>query len=113
MQGALLHLAIAAALVAFVRLVCAIKRLPPRETLALRLPPWGLFGLFLLGWIVLAVVQELASRALGLGDVTVWSMAPTVKSFRVLGVVIAAPVSEELVFRGLLFDRLSDGGRRP
>ena len=112
MSGTLMHLVLAAALIAVVLVVCRVKRLPLGETLALRLPPWRAFALLLLGFAVLATIEELVFRRLDVGDVKLWSLSPLQTVLRLLTVVVLAPLSEELVFRGLLYNRLADGGRR-
>lgn len=85
---------------------CRLRRLPIRPTLALNWPGWRKallwFGLFAL----LAVAEEVASRVFGIEPSPPWSYPPVESALRILGILLLAPVAEELLFRGLLFTRI-------
>lgn len=106
LRGAIVNLAALVIAMAAITIACRVRRLPLRETLALRWPTLRQ-GLFWLGaFLVFAVLEEIISRRFGLGKVSRWSYSPLVILLRVLGILCFAPVVEELIFRGLLFDRL-------
>jgi membrane protease YdiL (CAAX protease family) len=106
LKSALIRLATFATTLVVVVVACHIRRLPLRSTLALRLPdPWYAAG-WLAAFLALAGVSELVSRRLGLEEITPRSFTPLVTALRFAGMVIMAPIAEEVVFRGLLFTRL-------
>ena len=108
-RGTLLHVATSLALIAIVTLVLRARRLPAREFLALRWPAARTVGLWLGAFAVLVVVEEWASRMLGLPAPESWGDRYTglVLVVRLIGLVVLAPVAEELVFRGVLFGRIA------
>ena len=61
---------------------------------------WGLFLLFMLA-------TELTLYKTGLLEVTPWHHDLPSSIIRILGIVILAPVSEELLFRGILIYKLT------
>jgi len=61
---------------------------------------WGLFLLFI-------IATELTLFKTGLLDVTRWSHNLPSSIIRILGIVILAPISEELLFRGLFIQKLT------
>jgi membrane protease YdiL (CAAX protease family) len=66
--------------------------------------------LWLALFVVLVVAEEFMSRAFGISKVEPWGAKYTklVLATRVLAMVVLAPASEELVFRGLIFKVISD-----
>jgi CAAX protease family protein len=107
-RGTLLHAATSLALIAIVALVLRARRLPAREFLALRWPAGRTVALWLAAFAVLVVVEEWASRTLGLPAPESWRDRYTglLLVVRLIGLVVLAPVAEELVFRGMLFGRI-------
>lgn len=76
-----------------------------RDGLGLRLPSWqqGVFWLVL--FVALAIVQEALQKAVGLPVPEHWGSHYTdsVKVIRLFAMIALAPISEELLFRGLLY----------
>lgn len=60
---------------------------------------WSLFTLFI-------IVTELIFFRTGLLEVTHWHHDPPSSFIRIFGIVILAPVTEELLFRGLFLQKL-------
>jgi membrane protease YdiL (CAAX protease family) len=60
---------------------------------------WGLFLIFILA-------TEICLYRIGLLDVTPWNHDLSSSIIRVLGIVILAPIAEELLFRGILLHKL-------
>ncbi len=90
-------------------LVCRLKRLPLRETLGLYLPKTRDALLYSFLFACLAAGSEWLGSTLGLPAVTRWqpvSLGTT--AIRLLAMVILAPVTEELVFRGLLYTKIEE-----
>jgi CAAX protease family protein len=110
MNGTVLHLVGAVAAIAIVLVVCRVRRWPLRETLALRLPAWRQVAIWVPAFVALFLAEEAAYTALGLGEGTAWGDRFTLPwvVLRVIGMVVLAPVAEEMVFRGLLFKRIRD-----
>jgi membrane protease YdiL (CAAX protease family) len=108
-RSTLLHLGTSLALIAIVVLVVRLRRLPARELLALRRPAARTVALWLVAFAVLVVLEEMASRALGLPPAESWRdrYAGGLLLIRLIGLVVLAPVAEELVFRGMLFGRIA------
>ena len=90
--------------------VCHKRKWPLRKTLALRLPTWKQVGIWTPVFLVLFLGGEYYYATLNLAEGIAWGDKYTVGTIalRVLGMVILAPLSEELIFRGLLFKRISD-----
>jgi len=107
-RGTLLHLATSLALIAIVALVLRLRRLAPREFLALRWPVARTVALWLAAFAVFMVMEEWAAQALGLPPAEPWGDRYTgvLLLVRLIGMVALAPIAEELVFRGMLFGRL-------
>lgn len=82
------------------------RRLPLRETLGLRWPTLSQLLLWGVLWIGLAAVSELVSRHLGVAEVKPWDYPTAELALRLFGIVLLAPVAEELLFRGMLFHRI-------
>ncbi len=104
----------------FGRIVCPGKRLPApawHHISKLRLCHWFVAGvcIMMLGNILGTAVDDLLYRLAGNEPVSLVSEAidlmPIPAIF--LGVCVAAPLSEEIVFRGLIANRLSIYGEKP
>jgi membrane protease YdiL (CAAX protease family) len=97
--------------IAIVLVVCRVRGLPLRSTLALRLPPASTAVVWVCVFGVLIVLEEWVSRRLLHMTVEPWDAdrltLPLV--IRLVTMIVLAPLGEELVFRGLMFDQLSRG----
>jgi len=88
-------------------IVCKFRKLPVRETLGLTWPSCKQALLWLSIYAVFAIINEYfylqteAFRSRG------WDSELSVVIIKSIGIILLAPVAEELIFRGLLFDRLS------
>ena len=99
-----LLLLISAALV--VLAVAAARGLSPTD-LGLVWPAWGQVVVWLLLWVTWLVVTEAASKKLGFGSPEPWpAQRRDTLALKAAVVIVLAPLAEELVFRGLLFQRL-------
>jgi len=108
MGSTLMHLGISACLIVVVLVVCKVRKWPVKETLALRLPTIRSLTFWILVFVVFAAVEELFANWMGMGGVNQWDYPILVSVVRAFGIVILAPLGEEMVFRGLLFKRISE-----
>jgi len=106
MGGTLVRIAGFAVAIVMVLVACRLRRLPLKETLALRWPSPRAALLWLGLFALLVAALEGVGRLLGVPPVEPWTQPAAVTAVRLLGIVILAPVAEELIFRGLLFTRL-------
>lgn len=106
MRSGLIGIASFVFAIAVVLVVCRVKKLPLRETLALRLPTARQAALWLGVFALAVVTEELILKRLGLGETAKWTPSPTLL-LRAAGIIIFAPVAEEMIFRGLLFNRIA------
>lgn len=83
-----------------------VVRPPARERLAWRPVPLGSFLRWLLLWVVWVTATELLQEALGRPSPGRWPLHGVALGLKLLGVVVLAPLLEEWVFRGLLFQLL-------
>ena len=108
-RGTLLQVCLPLLAVGVVVLVLRARGLSPRRELALQ----PVLPATLLRWVavfvVLVLVEELVGPLLGSPPVEPWGTRYGLleRIVRVAGMIVAAPVAEELMFRGLLFSRLS------
>jgi membrane protease YdiL (CAAX protease family) len=74
-------------------------------------PSWSQALFWLAIWILWIAASELVSRRLGLPQPSTWEThEPGVIVLRIFTLVIMAPIAEEFVFRGLLFQRIASTG---
>jgi CAAX protease family protein len=108
-RATLVHIGTSLALITIVAVVLRVRRLPAREFLALRWPAPRTVAVWLGAFLVLVVVEEMAGRMLGLPAAEPWGQRYTgaLLLVHVTGMVVLAPVAEELVFRGMLFARFA------
>jgi membrane protease YdiL (CAAX protease family) len=108
LQATLFKVASPLLAIILVLLVAKRRRLSWRENLGLFPPRPGQAALWLalyLGWMLLT---NLIINWRGPWDFTVWARSPMIINvLRVLAVCILGPIAEELIFRGLLYDRFS------
>jgi uncharacterized protein len=89
-------------------LVCRLKQLPLRDTLALKLPSTRQAFLYSFLFIVLAAMGEWLATTLGVPAVAKWPVSTLATLVaRVVTIVVLAPAAEELLFRGLLYTQIS------
>lgn len=100
---------------AVLMLVKELRGLSWRDDFNLRWPALSDASMWLAVFVALVVAEELISRALGIAPVVPWGnkYSRLVMVVRVLGMTVLAPLSEELLLRGLLFEVLSDKGVQP
>jgi membrane protease YdiL (CAAX protease family) len=65
---------------------------------------------WILGFAIFAVAVELALYSYGLLEVKAWDYPAMVKLIRSIGIVLLAPITEELLFRGLILSKLRAKG---
>jgi len=103
-------LASSVVLVAVVALLARARRYPLREYLALRLPTARQAGLAICGLIVLMVASDSTSYLLGrplVPQVMVDIYRTSPLFLLILAVVLAGAASEEVVFRGFLYEGIA------
>jgi membrane protease YdiL (CAAX protease family) len=104
LKSTLLKLALPVGLIAFLLAVTRIRGLRWREDLRLLWPSPRTTALWVGGWLVWIAAGELATRALHLETVRPWPAYPLgIVVLRIVIIGILGPISEELVFRGVLF----------
>lgn len=78
-----------------------------RDDLGLRAPRWPAAALWMGLWLAAIVLGEMAIEHFGLDQAKPWPPYPlSILLIRIAAIGIAGPVLEELIFRGILFDRL-------
>ncbi len=95
------------AAVTILLLVCRARKLPLRETLGLYLPNISQAALYGSIFVVLAICGEWALTRLQLNDIEKWNFDLVTTITRIIGACLLAPIAEELIFRGMLFTRIS------
>ncbi len=88
-------------------IVCKFKKFPFRETLALKWPPVKQILIWLCIYAVFAIINEFYYLQSEAFRSRAWDFELPVVIIRSIGIIVLAPVAEELIFRGLLFNRLS------
>ncbi len=90
--------------------VAARKRhIPRKEFLGLVRPKFIPSVILMSGFIALACVLEVAYRHAGLGANTSWvgKYSWSALAIRIVGILVLAPLGEELLFRGVIFKLLA------
>lgn len=108
MSSNLMHIGISVFLITLVLGICKFRKWTLKEYLAFRVPTVKslIFWVFL--FVILVVVEEFTIKLMGIGEVTPWNYSTLTSVIRAFGMVVLAPIGEEMVFRGLLFKRISD-----
>jgi membrane protease YdiL (CAAX protease family) len=108
-RGTLLHLASSVAVLVVLLAVIAARGGATQSLLGLRRPRARQMLLWLALFALLVSVEELASRALGIPNPQPWGgrYSGWLLALRIVGIVLFAPLAEELVFRGVLFSRIA------
>jgi membrane protease YdiL (CAAX protease family) len=82
-----------------------------RSDLALNRPRSRSAMIFwILGFAIIAVTVEILLYSYGLLEVKAWDYPVAVKVIRSIGIVLLAPITEELLFRGLILSKLRNTG---
>ena len=103
----LIQIALTLFTIAIVFAACKFRKLPIRETLGLKVPDTRTF-LFWIGlYLPIFAITEAAYFGLGLAKGNVWEYQGYITVIRILKIALPGPIAEELVFRGLLFVRIS------
>ncbi|MCX6646054.1 MAG: CPBP family intramembrane metalloprotease [bacterium] len=103
----LIQIALTLFTIAIVFAACKFRKLPVRETLGLIVPDSRTF-LFWIGlYLPIFFIMEAGYFGLGLAKGNVWVYQGFITGIRILKIGLLGPIAEELVFRGLLFDRIS------
>jgi len=106
--SSILRVGISAFLIAMVFIICWVKRLPIKETLALRWISYQDIFLWVGLFVVWVVIEEISFKLLGMSSAQTWTYSLPGILIRAFGIILIAPVGEELLFRGLLFKRIND-----
>lgn len=69
---------------------------------------WKTFLIWWTGFLLLVLLTEICLAGAGLLEVERWNYSIPVTILRLAGIVILAPVTEELIFRGLLLSKLKE-----
>jgi hypothetical protein len=86
---------------------CRFRKLPVRETLGLFVPKTKTFLIWIGLYLVIFAITETAYYKLGLAEGNVWEYEGVGTVLRILKIGLLGPIAEELVFRGIMFDRIS------
>jgi membrane protease YdiL (CAAX protease family) len=90
--------------------VAARKRhIPRKEFLGLGLPRLIPSVILMIGFVALACALEVAYRHAGFGANTSWvgKYSGSALAIKIVGIVVLAPLGEELLFRGVIFKLLA------
>jgi membrane protease YdiL (CAAX protease family) len=85
------------------------RHIPRKEFLGLVPPKFMLSVVLIIGFIALAGALEVVYRHAGLGANTSWvgKYSGNALAIRIVGILVLAPLGEELLFRGVIFKLLA------
>ncbi len=83
------------------------RRVPLVEVAALRTPTLGQIVRWVVVFACVGAAIEIASRWVGVEPVTMWAYPPAQAALRAFAIIVLAPATEELFFRGILFHMVS------
>jgi len=85
------------------------KHIPRKEFLGLGPPKFMPSVILMIGFIALAGALEVVYRHAGLGANTSWAgkYSASALAIRIVGILVLAPLGEELLFRGVIFKLLA------
>jgi CAAX protease family protein len=107
LRSTLLKVALPAGTIAVVLAVARWRRIDWREGLGLRPPRAASALAWVGGWILWMIASEFVIDALGLEQAKPWPAYPAlIVALRILAIGMLGPASEEMLMRGLLFERL-------
>ncbi len=108
LRGTLVKLAIPLFVIALVLVVSRRRGIDWDQGLGLNRPRARDLMVWVGVWAVWVAISEWLINTLGMDQAKAWPDYPaTIVALRILAIGIAGPVSEELVMRGLVFDRVS------
>jgi len=116
LRDSLLRLALPTVAIEIMLAVATVRKFSLSEDLGIRLPTFAQASLWTLIFCGLLISEELIGKAAGLQEPEPWGpqYSAAVKAVRAIAMVTVAPISEELLFRGLLFNAISKTAlRRP
>jgi len=93
--------------------VLTIKKRSLKDSFALKAISWRDAFLWLMWFIPVLIAGEVWYFGLGLNEGRIWHYTLPVAVIRALGIIILAPICEELIFRGILFKVISDARPGP
>jgi membrane protease YdiL (CAAX protease family) len=103
----LMQIGILVVAMAMVFIVCMVRKLPIPQTLGLTIPK-GRDFLFWIGlYIPIFILGELFYFGMGLQEGRVWEFEGISTILRIIKIAVMGPLVEELVFRGILYDRIA------
>jgi membrane protease YdiL (CAAX protease family) len=106
LRETLLKLAAPAVGLVLVLIVARARGLSFRDDLGLATPPPKRLALWLGVFAVVILATEVIGRWLGLPAPSRWELPLAIALLRAFGIVVLAPLGEELIFRGALFSVL-------
>ena len=100
-------LALPLLIITIVLVVTRVRGLSWSDDLGLNCPRPAVWAAWLAAWIVWMALGEVAISAFGMESPAPWAdFPPLIVVLRIAAIGLAGPVSEELVMRGVLFDRV-------
>jgi len=109
LQSALLKLLLLIVIVLVVVVIIRLRRLPLIENLGLKVPDGREFLKWLLWYIPIVIIGEIIYFSTeGYKNANVWDFAPLVMVVKALTIGIVGPMVEELIYRGLMFQRIAE-----
>jgi membrane protease YdiL (CAAX protease family) len=103
----LIEIAYLVVIVAAVFIVCRIRKFPIKTTLGLIIPERRAFLYWIGLFIPIIIAGELFYYSMGLSAGRVWVYSGIETILRILKIAILGPIAEEIIFRGLMFDRIA------
>jgi membrane protease YdiL (CAAX protease family) len=114
LRKALTQIAFPGVTILLVSVISAVDQLSPAEDLRLVWPSSRQTAIWLPLWFLWMAATEWLSARLGLPRSQRWESAErAVVAVRTVNLGVIAPIAEELMFRGLLFERFTEIGLRP
>jgi membrane protease YdiL (CAAX protease family) len=108
LQSTLLKVGLPVLCIVIALVVMRLRHLSLREDLRLVWPPPRELALWLGLWIVWMAVSEGLTRVFGIPGPEPWqAYSSLIIALRILAIGILGPIAEEMIFRGVLFRRLS------
>jgi membrane protease YdiL (CAAX protease family) len=94
-------------------IVLYLKKLPIRDNLGLKFPTRKEWLFWFSLYIPVVIFGEAWYFGFGLNEGRNWEYPLAVMIIRAIGIIILAPISEELLFRGVIFKRIADSRLGP
>jgi membrane protease YdiL (CAAX protease family) len=88
-------------------IVLTLRKMSLKDYFGLKFPSKREFLFWLLWFIPLIIAAEIWFFGFGLNEGRIWKYTMMVSIVRAFGVIILAPICEELIFRGVLFKAVS------